>query len=349
VIQERYLKFESVRNSGTLHAVLMGHDPTQKPKPGPLGTDPRLEITTRPTYDKTLSWPLGPYWPDYYIQPLAQIVEGYEAETRSRSAMVIGESSFLGVLLLISSVMLYRLIWTERRSAREVREFWSRATHEIKTPITGLKAFLQTLRSQDLDREQLVVTVDMALRQVGRQQQLAENILMGQRLDRGGFRLNMTRLDLPDFLSRFMEDQAFLTTGAEVVLSRNGGNGDLEKNLCVEADPDALRAILSNVTDNAMKYGGDGVRLDVSVDTARRVARVIFSDNGPGFDPRQAKRLFDAYKRLTRELPSTSRGTGMGLYISRRLARRMGGDLTAASPGPGKGARFELTLKRWQE
>ena len=70
------------------------------------------------------------------------------------------------------------------------------------------------------------------------------------------------------------------------------------------------------------------------------------TDNGQGFPPEMAEKLFESYRHLRHELPQGINGTGMGLYLSRKLARRMGGELRASSPGQGEGATFSLWLKK---
>ena len=113
----------------------------------------------------------------------------------------------------------------------------------------------------------------------------------------------------------------------------------------VLADPDALRVILENLTDNALKYGGKEPELTYTIAAADRHALITISDRGIGFNPASAGQIFEAYERLSEEQPQGKHGTGMGLYLSRRLARRMGGDLTAHSDGPATGASFTLSLR----
>ncbi|MBN2431130.1 MAG: HAMP domain-containing histidine kinase [Acidobacteria bacterium] len=321
------------------YALTLGHQPQPVPQPGPLPDDARFEIVPAATAAAD-AVAMQPYWPEYAIQPRPAELAFVEDKFRRRSIMVIGEGTLLALLILISTFMLYRLIHEERRSARELQEFWSRITHEIKTPITGLRAFLETLKSQELSREELEPLVHMALRQVDRQQQLAQNILVGQRLERDAARLNPTPLALGDFLERFVGGHRS-QFGERIRLQRPSPN-----DVWVMADPDAVHVILDNLTDNAFKYAGEGLDLQIRVTADDDEAQVSVCDNGPGFDPAQAENLFEAFRRFPGELPDGQHGTGMGLYISRSLARKMGGDLTGSSAGPRQGACFQLNLKR---
>ncbi len=340
IIREYQNHYDSMRINIRNYSFILGHNDFETPEPGPFAEDDRLEIVHCGENAGELSKKLAPFWTEYCIRPRDEFIERIESKYRSLTTMIIGESGLLVVLILVSGVMLVRMIWLEKRALREIQEFWSNVTHEIKTPITGLKAFLETLKKHDLSHEETVPLVDMALRQIERQEQLAENILIGRRLIHEKPRMNMTDIEICDYIQRYFAERSFRFTERKVNVEYACMPGTE-----VKADPDAVRIILDNLTDNALKYGGDKLKLSVTVEAKKDSGIIILKDNGPGFDPGMAKNIFEAYKRLTHELPGGKRGTGMGLHISRKLARKMGGDLKASSEGKGKGARFILYLR----
>ena len=339
VLQEHQFLSEGLEFRGHTYALLLGHDSTRAPELGTYAPDERMEIVRFEGGNAPYVLPLRPFWPTLAIRPRGDYLQSIERQFRRRSFMVIGEGSLLGFLILASSFMLYRLITVERRAARELLEFWARITHEIKTPITGLKAFLQTLKTQDLSREELQPFVDLALQQVERQQQLAQNILLGQRLEKGVRDLPLEPIRLDDFIRRLLDNHALLLSRCRVEFDPNDAAG-----LTVRADPNSLHVILDNLIDNALKYGGNQPRIQIRLEPAQREVLIRFRDHGQGFDPQLGTNIFEAYRRLSNELPEGKHGTGMGLYISRQLARKMSGDLEAASDGPGLGACFTLRL-----
>lgn len=243
------------------------------------------------------------------------------------------------LIILISSVFLYHSIQAERRTAREITEFWERTAHEIKTPITGIKAFLQNIRSQK-EYGEIAPYVDLALKQVERQEKLAENILSGYRL-KSRESPSVRSVNLVRFLEEYFKKSPISLTDARLTVD-TGPQRDLE----VQADLEALKVILDNLTDNAVKYAGPDLDLRVTVEPVGKDVMVEVRDRGPGFDPRRAENLFRAFEMLDEELTVKRRGTGMGLYISRSLAREMGGDLLAAGGGEQGGAVFRLILQR---
>ena len=108
----------------------------------------------------------------------------------------------------------------------------------------------------------------------------------------------------------------------------------------VYANRDAFRVILENLLDNARKYGGGKVELHSSTEAGRWKLEV--RDFGLGFDPQLSERLFDPFSRAAKG--SVIHGSGLGLSLSRQLARQMGGELSATSQGEGKGSTFTLSL-----
>ena len=332
--------YDNAMATARSYSLMLGHQKDIEPALGLLERDNRLEVVPCAKGEGPYSINLQPFWQDRCIRITKTYISGIEYRYSRRSMMVMGESGVLFLVILIALFMLYRMIALERRSTAELREFWSRITHEIKTPITGIKAFLQTVRDQQLSREDMLPLVDMALRQVERQEMLTENILIGQRISKQGFGVQPKPIALTGYIYDFLRAHRVLLTGRTVDVTMCPDSDDC----AVMADPDALRVILENLLDNALKYGGSDPKITIATTREGSLVLLRFSDYGLGFDPARAEVLFDAYRRLTDELPDGQHGTGMGLYISRQLARRMGGDLVARGEGRGTGATFIISL-----
>jgi signal transduction histidine kinase len=336
-------KLEAARQSVYSYTLFLGHNTAVKPEPGPYQRDQRLEIVHAHSQPGPYARELAPFWNGLWLQPREEVIRDLEEKRERRHLMVLGESGFLVLLILVSGLMIYRMYWLEKRTTQELHELWSRVSHEIKTPITGVKAFLETLQSQNLSREEIEPLLELALKQVDRQQQLTENMLIGQKIKRGGSGVKLTRLKILCFIKTYIEKHPMYVSKGNVTLVEPEATA---AGTTISADPEALRIIFANLFENAFKYGGSGILISISIEQVSKQVRVIFEDNGPGFEPGMAEYIFKAYKRLGSELPGKEKGTGMGLYICRRLARKMGGNLSAQSEGKGKGARFILTLKK---
>ena len=323
------------------YAALMGHNNAAAPAPGPLHEDPRIRVVPCPDVAAPLTHALQPFHPGLCLRIGRAPIQTLQREYRLRKTMALGEAGLSVLLVFVTALMFYRLVTAEKRSARELQELWSRVSHELKTPITGLKALLQTLQGQDLSREELQPLVGMALKEVERQERLAENLLVGQRLSHEFHRLAMKNLRIVPFVRDYFSAQSLQIAPESATVEISCG-----AETQVYADPNAVRVILDNLVDNSVKYCGPDLRLEVRLDEAEDMVRLSLTDNGPGFKPDKAQAIFDAYRRLEDELPSNKHGTGMGLHISRKLAEDMGGSLEASSRGPGTGSTFDLSLER---
>lgn len=254
-----------------------------------------------------------------------------DEHTFRQMTMIFGESSVFAAALIASVVVLFLLV----RRARDARDRMERllqfTSHEIKTPIAGVRALLQSLRRGSIPKEREPAFLDQGLAACDRLEHLTETILAYQRTVARSSQVetfvagNLLE-DVLGHRARSIPDEQI---GVEV--------GEAAS---VLADRDAFRVILENLLDNARKYGGADVRLSTKLDPSRWTVEI--ADSGDGFEPRDAERLFEPFERGNGQ----THGTGLGLYLSRQLARQMGGDLVAASDGPGRGATFALTLRR---
>lgn len=254
--------------------------------------------------------------------------------------MLLGEASVLILVIFSCIAFLYWYIQLERRTAREIEEFWKNSAHEIKTPIAGIKAFLHNLKSHALDQTELVPYVDMALKQVHKQEQLAENILSGYHLQLKDAKLRLTEINLIELLKEYFKKSFIHFSGSTINFEFKQ-----DEKIEVQANVHGLKVILDNLIDNALKFCSPGLVLSVNVARKRKKAVVSIQDNGPGFHPQFSENLFQAYRHLDNELPAKKQGAGLGLYISRKLARKMGGDLKATSKGKGQGSQFQIYIK----
>ena len=276
--------------------------------------------------------------PPRYLTVKEHILKEFEKDLGSKRLMVIGESGLLALIVFAGIIFLFKFINLEKRTTREMEEFWGRISHEIKTPVTGIRAFLESLAAGAIDSQSLPGFIDLALKEIGRQQQLAENILTGSSF-KNAVRLNIESFDLNSYVRDYFNIHFVSLSKGRFILDSNHSGV-----LNVRADRHALRIILDNITDNAVRYCHPGFELKISTGRSEKQAWITLSDDGPGFDEACSSRIFEAYRYMDGELPDTPHGTGMGLYISKKLAVKMGGDIEAASGGKGQGSVFRVTL-----
>jgi signal transduction histidine kinase len=241
--------------------------------------------------------------------------------------------SSVAVALLLGGV----LALSERRE-----QFVSAVTHELRTPLTTFRLYTEMLADGMVPNEQTRQTYLQTLRaEADRLGHLVENVLAYARVERGraADRREVVEIDLLlDRLIPSLSDQA-KRAGMELVLEKTTVHD------CVRTDASAVAQILANLVDNACKYASSSTdrrfHLQTSVDGANLA--LAFRDHGPGVSRREARRLFRPFSKSASEAARSAPGVGLGLAISRRLARALGGDLRLVTDNA-NGACFVLTL-----
>jgi signal transduction histidine kinase len=193
---------------------------------------------------------------------------------------------------------------------------------------------LQSLEIGSIPESQRAELIRLGQLECDRLEHLAETILAYQRAMSRDPRAAPQRLDTARFIADLLAHRARTSTSGDVQVA-------VIDAVQVLADKDGLRVILENLLDNAHKYGGGSVKLAAGVSDGKW--RLDISDQGRGFAPEIAERLFDPHNRGSGD--GMTHGAGLGLAIARQLARRMGGDIRAHSAGPGQGAVFTVTME----
>jgi len=266
----------------------------------------------------------------------AERIAGFEdiaARHARRNIMLVGESSLMALLLSGSLVVLYLLAQRRRRQREDMEKLLQFTSHEFKTPVAGVKGLLQSLALGSIPGEQRAELIRLGQLECDRLEHLAETILAYQRAMARDSRDAVPPIDAVQFIDDLLAHRA-RTAAGEVQL------GQLQP-AQVLADRDGLRVILENLLDNANKYGAGTVQLTAGLVDGRW--RLDIRDRGRGFTPETAEKIFDLHDRGSGE--GMTHGAGLGLSIARQLARRMGGDISAFSAGPGQGAVFSVTLQ----
>lgn len=238
-----------------------------------------------------------------------------------------------GALLLIALLQLRK----ERALARLRSDFVASVSHELRTPLTQIRMFAETLlldriRSDDERRRSLAV-IDQETRRLA---QLVENVLQFSRGERGTLRVTRERTDLGALVAETVDSFRPIASARGVTLECGGTASALQ----VEIDRDAVRQIVLNLLDNAVKYGPPGQEVRVIVEPP---ARIIVDDAGPGIPARERKRIWRRYERLARERDRAVAGAGIGLALVRELVRLHGGTARVKESARG-GAKFIVEL-----
>ena len=291
----------------------------------------------------TFSLELGEQHPGLSLALAPSALAELEQRFARRRLMVTGESGLLIFLIIVFGLMLIHLLMRERQHRARMEDFVATMSHEMKTPLTGLKSMLQTFARGGVPAEQAGTLFAMGLKETERLEHMVENVLLSGQLRTRTFDLGMQAISLRPLLEDFLEHRRSYLVGSSDIIDLRFEPTELKP--AVLADPRALSVILDNLCDNAAKYGGASAHTRLVVRNSPGGCAVSVEDSGIGFAPDQAPRLFEPFRRGLRARAQVQHGTGLGLAISTSLAIQMGGALSAHSDGPGQGSCFTLSLQ----
>jgi len=243
----------------------------------------------------------------------------------------------LTVLLVLAAVQLWRAAERARRDDELKTRFVSDVSHELKTPLAAMGLWADMLAGGRIaDEARRHHALDVIREEKNRMLRMVEMLLDYTRLEQNRRRYALEEVDVGDVARETVE----LLRGD---FAADGATVSAETGCRARADRDAVKEILVNLLGNAAKYAAEGGPVEVSVALTEGKVRVAVADRGPGLSAEARARVFDRFYRADDRAASAKGGFGLGLPISRRLARDMGGDLTVA-PRDGGGLVFVLDL-----
>ena len=240
------------------------------------------------------------------------------------------------------SAGIQRVTVTERLAAIEKNktQFLNLASHELRGPVTVIRGYVSMLESGMLGtlNERGHKAADVMSAKVLEMNDLIEEMIEAARLEEGGVTLRVSDTDLRDVARAAADMVAPLVDGEHRI------ELDLpDRRVRVRIDPDRTRTIIANLLTNALKYSPDGGEVTCQVRARGGVARVTVTDEGLGIAHEHLPTLFTRFGRVITPQTEHLKGTGLGLFLARQLARLQGGDITVASV-EGKGSTFTLQL-----
>jgi PAS domain S-box-containing protein len=248
--------------------------------------------------------------------------------------------SIAGVEFAEGTVYAFRDL-TADRALEELRsDFVSTVSHELRTPLAAIYGAALTLQREDLPLDEAQRTNLLAIisTESDRLARTVNDILWASRLDADRVQLEVGTHD-PRDLARTVVEAAQVNLPENVELRFTCERGLPP----IEADPDKVRQVLTNFVDNAVKYSPDGGTVELALSRRDHSVRFSVSDEGLGIPPSDQRRIFDKFYRVDPNLTRGVGGTGLGLYISRELVRRMNGTIWVESR-EGEGSRFSFEL-----
>ena len=261
-----------------------------------------------------------------------------------------GVKLFFGVIFFAAIIagMILNTIFLVREIRRNEQHdsFINAVTHELKTPITSIRLYLETMQRREVSEAQRQQFFTLMLSDADRLLATVDQVLTAG--ESGYKRGKRHHVDL--------DYEALVRECIELTRTRHHlepGALEFESSLTagqmnINADPVDLRTAVSNLLDNAIKYSGDKIEISVGLETADEDKLLLLrvTDRGVGIPPEELKRIFKRFYRVPGRHSFKVKGTGLGLFIVRAIAKAHGGKAYASSEGVGRGTTITLALPR---
>lgn len=249
-------------------------------------------------------------------------------------------SILVGIILLGIFIIFvyYQKTW---QLYRLQKNFIDNFTHEMKTPVTSLKLYLDTLKRYDLSSDEQKKYMDYMMQNVERIIYNIDRILNLAKIESASFRKEFVNTDIVSAVHYFCEKNADLFQNCEIKIQ-----DPAQEIPDYPINPLLFDMLLMNILNNAVKYNTSKTpTVDISFIRENKKLHIRFADNGIGIEKKEIKKIFKKFYQSGRADDMTARGSGLGLYMVQQIAQIHRGKVTVESEGKGRGAVFTVTLK----
>jgi two-component system, OmpR family, sensor histidine kinase CiaH len=255
-----------------------------------------------------------------------------EQETSRNTWKYIAEGVTFLILISIGAVFVYRSVRKQFFMQLQQQNFMMAVTHELKTPISVVQLNLETLQRYHLDPEKQKKMIKTTLDETGRLNFLTNNILIASQLDGAGYKSTQEDLDLSDLLKDCLQDFRNRFTDRTFIEK-------IEPDADVKGDSLLLQMLINNLLENAIKYSPKESPVTAALYKNKKTIGLEIIDEGPGIDDEEKKKIFSKFYRIGNESTRKTKGTGLGLYLCRKIAKDHNADISVTNNTP-HGSKF---------
>lgn len=255
-----------------------------------------------------------------------------------RFMMILGEGVVFLSIVILGLLLIRKALKLEKGVMLQQENFLLSITHELKTPIASAQLNLQTLNRKDLPEDKKEKLRQNALNDMFRLNKLANNLLIAKSITANNVFNAEEDIDLSQLAQKIVHD--FFSDQLD------GIKLSVDRKAAVKGDEHALTSVISNLVDNALKYGkSEENPIEINTFSDKIWAGVEIRDFGKGIPENKIPLVVRKFQRLENEMTRTSKGSGLGLYIANELTKKMGGELKVENALP-SGLRITIKLKK---
>jgi len=230
-----------------------------------------------------------------------------------KTKQFIGEGVTFLLLFLLGAIYVYRSLLKQLRYADQQQNFMMAVTHELKTPIAISHLNIETLLKRDLDATQQLKLLEATLKETKRLDHLSTNILLTSQLDMGKYEADKQSINLSELVGQAIK--SFQERYPSRVC-----NTMVEDAMEIQGEPLLIQLLINNLMDNAHKYAPITEPIFIHLQSYQNTVQLIVKDQGPGIADADKNKVFEKFYRLGSESTRTNKGSGLGLYLCKKIA-----------------------------
>ncbi len=277
-------------------------------------------------------------WWLYLIFSLYKKIYINQSLLEQKKWMLFGEGSVFILILLLGVLFILRAFKFERELSRQQENFVLSITHELKTPISSVQLYIQTLQKRELDLEKRNEIYDRSLSEINRLDGLVSNLLLTRSIENATFFMNKQPVELSNFI------QSKIDLLRKSILKEHLIELKLDE-IVWNIDAIGFESILINLIENAAKYSPKKSVIHIQLTDKNHHILLLIKDEGIGIEKSKREKVFSKFYREENEMTRKSKGTGLGLYITKYLVEQHNGQIQLEDNSP-QGLMVSIQLKK---
>ena len=253
-----------------------------------------------------------------------------------RTKQFLGEGSTFLLIILLSASIVYYAYYRQRKLSKLQQNFMLSVTHELKTPIAGIKLNMQTLEKRKLDEDIQMKLIKSSVNETNRLNDLCNNILIATQLENTSKAIYTEDVSLEQILSEVIDEMRARYRDLKIALNV------YEEDKIIRGDATIWKLVISNLIENARKYSPKDEPIVVEMKQVEGKTLIAVIDRGNGIPDTEKKKIFEKFYRIGNENTRSSKGTGLGLFIVKKIIKMYKYDISVKNNIP-KGSIFEVT------
>jgi signal transduction histidine kinase len=260
-----------------------------------------------------------------------------DSDSKRNTGKYLAEGITFLILILVGAAFVYRAARRQFKMQQQQQNFMMAVTHELKTPISVAKLNLETLQKYQLEPDKQQKLIRMTLQETGRLNTLINNILVSSQLEGGGHSSSKEELDFSSLVIDCIKE-------AKSRYPDRVFKNEIEPEIEVGGDPLLLQLMISNLVENAVKYSPKEKPITCRLSRPGNTIMLNIIDEGIGIPDEEKKKIFEKFYRTGNEATRKTQGTGLGLYLCRKIADDHNADITVTNHLP-SGSNFAIIFR----